>query len=743
MKTFTKLTTRKFNKPINIKKSINKIHSRKETISTNLFNNYLINLNSSSLINVNNNSNSIYPKHKPKIINKKIISKEDTNEERQSTLISMQSATINTSHARKKPRIINTQNFKTIKRIIKLPTNTKKTHNKILSSLYKTQQSYEKYKNNNIFNKIKNYMKTNKQKKLITNYNSIYTNYNDSTKREILYYSSASPSFQINGIKKTSKRIKENNFSLKKYYSVNLTDANINSSKGENKKRKNMINHKNLIKNKFTKYTFNINKFNISINNNANNNLCNINLFNKYKNCLSLNNNSKEKKTEFIRLKKGIKTKSIKSDNKVCLSNHYKTSYNNSTKIDSINSMKLEESEIKNKNRKNSNIKNMSSIREEKNSVSNRIHYSQKNYIKHFKQKTFSFKEKPNKRSYNKFYYLLKHKIKLFLNDINNNNYNTIATNERKKTTSNEEKNLQLIKKNNKTIGSDRKDKAIYLNTEYNKKLKYSKFNFTNKNPQYVHEYLDDILLNLFKEENNFLSETKFHPISLFKNINGICPDVRAAIINGLIKLQKLFKFNEHTLFLTVQLFDRYLIHQLTSKNPEVSFENLDIIIVTCMIIASKIQESKIYPLKEYFKLISGKYLMDDIRKMEYKILSGINFNIVVPTSFDFFEIFSVKCNFGKKNIEQGMYLLNAVLLDSNLLQVPGSIIAYAIVSLIKKKNCEFLFENIKREALNEKIKEIFKHKKIFDNIKNIINFLGEKGKNKNYDGIEMKFFQK
>ena len=90
--------------------------------------------------------------------------------------------------------------------------------------------------------------------------------------------------------------------------------------------------------------------------------------------------------------------------------------------------MKLEESEIKNKNRKNSNIKNMSSIREEKNSVSNRIHYSQKNYIKHFKQKTFSFKEKPNKRSYNKFYYLLKHKIKLFLNDINNNNYNTIAT---------------------------------------------------------------------------------------------------------------------------------------------------------------------------------------------------------------------------------------------------------------------------------------------------------------------------
>ena len=140
MKTFTKLTTRKFNKPINIKKSINKIHSRKETISTNLFNNYLINLNSSSLINVNNNSNSIYPKHKPKIINKKIISKEDTNEERQSTLISMQSATINTSHARKKPRIINTQNFKTIKRIIKLPTNTKKTHNKEVYPLDKPSE---------------------------------------------------------------------------------------------------------------------------------------------------------------------------------------------------------------------------------------------------------------------------------------------------------------------------------------------------------------------------------------------------------------------------------------------------------------------------------------------------------------------------------------------------------------------------------------------------------------------------
>ena len=97
MKTFAKLTTRKFNKPINIKKSINKIHSRKETISTNLCNSYLINLNSSSLINVNN-SNSLYPKCKSKIMNKKLTSKEDINEERQSTLMSMQSININTNH---------------------------------------------------------------------------------------------------------------------------------------------------------------------------------------------------------------------------------------------------------------------------------------------------------------------------------------------------------------------------------------------------------------------------------------------------------------------------------------------------------------------------------------------------------------------------------------------------------------------------------------------------------------------
>ena len=739
MKTFAKLTTRKFNKPINIKKSINKIHSRKETISTNLCNSYLINLNSSSLINVNN-SNSLYPKCKSKIMNKKLTSKEDINEERQSTLMSMQSININTNHVKHKPKIINTKNFKTIKRILKFPTNNKKLPIKTLSSLNRLQQSYEKKRNNDLFSKLKNYMKTNRQKKLITNYNSIYINYNDNSKKKKLYCSSASPSFKINSLVEKSNRIKKNNYNVKKHYSVNLTDANINSSKSENKKCKNKINHKNLNKNKYTKYTFNINKFSISINN-ANNNLCNINLYNKYKNCLTLNNNTKEKKTEFIRLKKVIKT--LNNENTGYLSKNHRTSYYN-IKLDSLSSLKLERSEIKNKNRKNKIIKNMSSIKEVKNAVSNRLSYTHKNYLNNFKQKAFSFKQKSNKISYNKFYYLLKHKIKLFLNDMNKNNYNTIANfNERKKSTLIGQKNLSLYKKNNKNSSLDFREKKLYLNTEYNKKSKTSKFNFINKNPQYVHEYLDDILLNLFKEENKFLSETKFHPISLFKNINGITPDVRAAIINGLIKLQKLFNFNEYTLFLTVQLFDRYLIHQLTSKIPDVSIKNLDIIIVTCLIIASKIQESKIYPLKEYFKLLSQKYLMDDIRKMEYKILSGINFNIVVPNSIDFFEIFSVKCDLGKNSIEQGIYFLNAVLLDSNLLQVPGSIIAYAIVSIIKKKNCEFLFEKIKKDALNEKIKEIFKHKKIFDNIKNIISYFGEKGKNKNYEGIEMKFSRK
>ena len=741
MKAFSKLSTKRFNKPINIKKPITKVHSRKETISTNLCTSYLINLNSSSLINVNN-SNSICQKYKPKINKKKLIPKEDINEERQSTLMSLKSFNMDTSHVKRKPKIINAQNFKTIKRIIKLPSKSKKSLNAILSSLCKIQQSYEKKKNNDFFQKLRNNMKLNKHKKIITNYNSVYKNYNDNSKNELIYYSSASPSFQLNGLKKTSKKMTENNCYLKNHYSINLTDANIHSAKSENKKRKNLINHKKIIKNKITKYTFNINKFNISINNNSNNNLCNINLYNKYKNCLTLNNNAKEKRPEFIRLKKVIKARTLKNETKECLSNKRKTSHNK-IKLDSLNSLEIE---IKNKKKKNSGLKNMSSINEIKNPVSNRVHYTQKNLIKNSKQKAFSFKEKSeksNKKNYNRFYYLIKHKIKLFLNDMGINNYKTIASfNERQKTL-NEEKSLLLYKKNSKNNTLDFKEKIIYSNTDYNKKTKSSKFNFKYYNPQYVHEYLDDILLNLFKEENNFLIQTKFHPISLFKNINGITPDVRAAIINGLIKLQKIFKFNEHTLFLTVQLFDRYLIHQLTSKKIEVSVRNLDIIIVTCLIIASKIQESRIYPLKEYFKVISDKYLMEDMIKMEYKILSGINFDIVVPTSFDFFEIFCVKCNFEKKRIEQGVYFLNAVLLDSNLLQVPGSIIAYAIVSLIQKKNCRFLLENIKREALNEKIKEILKHKKIFDNIKNIISFLGEKGKNKNFDGIEMKFFPK
>ena len=150
-------------------------------------------------------------------------------------------------------------------------------------------------------------------------------------------------------------------------------------------------------------------------------------------------------------------------------------------------------------------------------------------------------------------------------------------------------------------------------------------------------------------------------------------------------------------------LFDRFLTTIIINNLTKIEEEDLDIILTTSLLIASKIEESILYKLKDYLNILSDKYTTNDIIEMEDKILGVINFNVVIPTMLDFFEVFADKCKLNNIQRNKGLYLLNIVLLDINLSQISGSVIAYSIINIVTGKDCIFLLETINKINKNNK----------------------------------------
>ena len=87
-------------------------------------------------------------------------------------------------------------------------------------------------------------------------------------------------------------------------------------------------------------------------------------------------------------------------------------------------------------------------------------------------------------------------------------------------------------------------------------------------NPQYLYEYIFDILQNLLLDESYYISNNYINSNYLYSynEDTELTPDIRTVSINWLIMIiYKIFKFKENTLFLTVQIIDRFLSKKMLS----------------------------------------------------------------------------------------------------------------------------------------------------------------------------------
>ena len=97
---------------------------------------------------------------------------------------------------------------------------------------------------------------------------------------------------------------------------------------------------------------------------------------------------------------------------------------------------------------------------------------------------------------------------------------------------------------------------------------------------------------------------------------------MRAILVDWLVEVHLKFKLVPESLYLTVNLIDRYL------EREQVNRQKLQLVGVTAMLIACKYEE--IYPpiVKDFVYITDNAYTKEEILEMERKMLSVLDFNI-------------------------------------------------------------------------------------------------------------------
>jgi hypothetical protein len=188
--------------------------------------------------------------------------------------------------------------------------------------------------------------------------------------------------------------------------------------------------------------------------------------------------------------------------------------------------------------------------------------------------------------------------------------------------------------------------------------------------PQSVVEYVADIYNYLMEKEKDAVD-----PYYLNNQLE-VNEKMRAVLVDWLVEVHRMFKLIPETLFLCISMVDRYL--SLT----QVTRDNLQLVGVTAMFIASKYEEIYAPECMDFVYVSDGACTKQQILKMEQTLLNTLQFNITHPTPVHFLRRYSKAAGSDYMLHTLCKYLIELSLLDVNLLKFAPSLISASSVYL-------------------------------------------------------------
>ncbi|GMN28748.1 hypothetical protein TIFTF001_002149 [Ficus carica] len=189
------------------------------------------------------------------------------------------------------------------------------------------------------------------------------------------------------------------------------------------------------------------------------------------------------------------------------------------------------------------------------------------------------------------------------------------------------------------------------------------------KNPLAVVDYVEDIYAFYSKTEG--LSCVSPSYMTQQFDIN---EKMRAILIDWLIEVHDKFELMKETLFLTVNLIDRFLSKQTIVR------KKLQLVGLVSMLLACKYEEVSVPAVGDLILISDKAYTREEVLEMENLMLNTLQFNMSVPTPYVFMKRFLKAAQSDKKLELLSFFLIELSLVDYEMLKFPPSLLAATAV---------------------------------------------------------------
>lgn len=163
--------------------------------------------------------------------------------------------------------------------------------------------------------------------------------------------------------------------------------------------------------------------------------------------------------------------------------------------------------------------------------------------------------------------------------------------------------------------------------------------------------------------------------------------DYRSQLIDWLIKVHEKFQLLPETLYLAVNIMDRFLSKKVATLN------RFQLVAITALMIACKYEEIFCPTLKDLLYIVDNEYTTEDIIQAEKFMINTLNFELSWPGPMSFLRRISKADSYEYSIRTLSKYFLETTLLDPRLVASPPSWLAagaYFLSRFILKGSAEW-----------------------------------------------------
>ncbi|XP_074280489.1 cyclin-A2-2-like isoform X2 [Silene latifolia] len=202
---------------------------------------------------------------------------------------------------------------------------------------------------------------------------------------------------------------------------------------------------------------------------------------------------------------------------------------------------------------------------------------------------------------------------------------------------------------------------------------------FNQKDPLLCSLYASDIYLSKRVTELN--QRPSFDYMENMQR--DVTSGMRGILVDWIVEVSLEYKLVPDTLYLTVNLIDRYLSGNYMEK------QKLQLLGVTCMLIASKYEEMNAPQVEDFCYITANTYSKEEVLLMERKVLNFLCFQLCVPTAKTFLRryILAAQATYKVPSADLEFlanYLAELTLVEYSFLKFLPSLIAASAVFLAR-----------------------------------------------------------